>query len=227
MSPVSRCSAGELGEDRRRLLGADDAHRHELRLGPHRRLDEAAAPEAPQAVAVLEELLGALAPLGEDEHELALVVEQPVHVRRVRGDAADLRDQHREARIALEEVLDGDVQRPRVRVLLADRLADHRGVGRQRARVVGDEQRAARRPGRSRSPRPRRGTSSGRRTRPASASKKPSTRSERPQSSSWRSGSIAGSSSRIALALGALGQRARRRVASAGRGRAPASRVGE
>ena len=88
----------DLGEDRRRLLGPDDAHRHELRLGAHRRLDEAAAAEAPQPVAVLVELLGPLAALGEDEHELALVVEQPVDVRRVRGDAADLRDQHREAR---------------------------------------------------------------------------------------------------------------------------------
>ena len=88
----------DLGEDRRRLLGPDDADRHQLRLGAHRRLDEAAAAEAPQPVAVLVELLGPLAALGEDEHELALVVEQPVDVRRVGGDAADLRDQHREAR---------------------------------------------------------------------------------------------------------------------------------
>ena len=51
--------------------------------------------------------------------------------------------EHAEARIALEEVLDGEVQRPRARVLLLDRLGDHRGVGRQRAGVVGDEQRAA------------------------------------------------------------------------------------
>ena len=35
------------------------------------------------------------------------------------------------------------MQRPRVRVLLLDGLGDHRRVGRQRARVVGDEQRAA------------------------------------------------------------------------------------
>ena len=61
----------------------------------------------------------------------------------MRGHAADLRDQHREARIALEEVLDGDVQRARVRVLLADRLGDHRGVRRQRAGVVRHQQRAA------------------------------------------------------------------------------------
>ena len=133
----------DLGEDGHRLLGADDADRDELRLGAHRRLDEAAAAEAPQPVAVLVELLGSLAALGKDEHQLALVEEQPVDVRRVRGDAADLRDQHREARVALEEVLDGEVERPRRRVLLADRLRDHRRVGRQRAGVVGDQQRAA------------------------------------------------------------------------------------
>ena len=102
-----------------------------------------AAPEAPQPVAVPVELLGALAALREDQHELALVVEQAMDVRRMRGDPADLRDQHREARKALEEVLDGQVQRPWVRVLLADRLGDHRGVRRQRAGVVGDQQRAA------------------------------------------------------------------------------------
>ena len=95
---MSRSHDVDLGEDRRRLLGADDAGGNELGLRPHRRLDEAAAAEAPQPVAVLVQLLGPLAALGEDEHELALVVEQPVHVRRMGGDAADLRDQHREAR---------------------------------------------------------------------------------------------------------------------------------
>ena len=48
-----------------------------------------------------------------------------------------------EAGIALEEVLDREVQRARARVLLLDRLGDHRRVGRQRAGVVGDQQRAA------------------------------------------------------------------------------------
>ena len=52
-------------------------------------------------------------------------------------------DEHAEARIALEEVLDGQVQRARARVLLLDRLGDHRRVGRERAGVVGDQQRAA------------------------------------------------------------------------------------
>ena len=133
----------DVGEDRGRLLGADDADRHQLRLGAHRRLDEPAAAEAAQPVAVLVELLGPLAALGEDEHQLALVEEQPVDVRRVRGDPADLRDQHREPGIALEEVLDRDVERARARVLLADRLRDHRRVRGQGAGVVGDQQRAA------------------------------------------------------------------------------------
>ena len=64
-------------------------------------------------------------------------------VRRVGGHAADLRQQHAEARIALEEVLDGDVERRGRGVLLLDRLGDHRRVGRQGAGVVGDHERAA------------------------------------------------------------------------------------
>ena len=91
MQPVSFCSEVDVGEDRRGLLGADDADRDDRRAGAHRRLDEPAAAEAAQLVAVLVELLGALAALGEDEHELLLVVEQAVHVGRVRGHAADLR----------------------------------------------------------------------------------------------------------------------------------------
>ena len=81
----------DLGEDRRGLLGADDRDGDDRRAGAHRGLDEAAAAEAAQPVAVLVELLGALAALGEDEHELLLVGEQAVDVGRVRGHAADLR----------------------------------------------------------------------------------------------------------------------------------------
>jgi hypothetical protein len=70
-------------------------------------------------------------------------VQQAVHVGRVRGHAADPRDEHAEERIALEEVLDRQVQLARARVLLLDRLGDHRGVRRERAGVVGDQQGAA------------------------------------------------------------------------------------
>ena len=133
----------DLGEHRRGLLGPDHRDGDDRRVGAHRRLNEAAAAEAAQAVAVLVELLGPLAALGEHEHELALVVEQAVHVRGVCRDGADLGQQHAEAGIALEEVLDGEIERARVGVLLLDRLGDHRRVGRQRAGVVGDQQRAA------------------------------------------------------------------------------------
>jgi len=78
-----------------------------------------------------------------DEGELLLVVQQAMHVGRVGGHAADLGHEHREERIALEEVLDGQPQLAAARVLLLDRLADHRRVGRQRAGVVGDQQGAA------------------------------------------------------------------------------------
>ena len=141
--PVSFWSRFELGEHRRRLLGPHHAHRHDRHARLHGRLHEAAAAEAAQAIAVLVQLLGALAALGEHQHQLLLVVQQAVHVGGVGGHRADLGQQHREARVALEEVLDRDVQRPRVRVLLADRLADHRRVGRQRTGVVGHQQRAA------------------------------------------------------------------------------------
>jgi hypothetical protein len=132
-----------VGEDRRRLLCPDHADRDQLRLRAHRRGDEAAAAEAAQLVAFAEDLLGALAALGEDQDELLLVEEEPLHVRRVGGDAADLRDQHREQRIPLEEVLDGDVELARARVLVLDRLRDHRRIRGQGAGVVGDQQRAA------------------------------------------------------------------------------------
>src|SRR4051812_9216386 len=73
----------DLREHRRGLLGTHHAHRHDRRPGAHGGLDEAAAAEAPQPVAVLVELLGGLAALRKDQHELLLVVEQPVHVGRM------------------------------------------------------------------------------------------------------------------------------------------------
>ena len=54
----------------------------------HGDLDEAAAPEASELVAVADELAGGLGALGEHEHELLVVVEQPVGVVGVRGHAA-------------------------------------------------------------------------------------------------------------------------------------------
>ena len=57
--------------------------------GAHRDLDEAAAPEAAQLVALARTCLPvALRALGEHERELLFVVQQPVRVVGMRGDAA-------------------------------------------------------------------------------------------------------------------------------------------
>src|SRR3712207_1232432 len=60
---------GELGEDGHRLLRADQRDGDDRDVGLHRGAHEPAAAEAPEAVAVLEQLLGPLAALGEHEHE--------------------------------------------------------------------------------------------------------------------------------------------------------------
>ena len=130
-------------EDRHGLLGADHGGRHDRHAGAHRRAHEAAAAEAAQLVALPEQLAAALLSLGEHEHEPALVAEQALRVRRVRAHKPDLVREHADARIALEPVLAEHVQRPRTRVLVADRLHDHRRVRRQRAGVVRHDQRAA------------------------------------------------------------------------------------
>ena len=80
------------------------------------------------------------------EQRLALVERPGVDVGWMAREPADLRDQHREARIALEEVLDREVERARLRVFLANLgpIADHkaragalgRGAGIERA-VIG------------------------------------------------------------------------------------------
>ena len=158
----------DLRERRHRLLRADDRDRddrHAARASPPRRSRRgrsAAACSGPCRAS-----RSPLRALGEDEHELLLVVQQAVDVGRMGGHAADLRDEHAEERIALEEVLDGEVQRARARVLLLDRLGDHRRR-RAAARRRGWRPAARRRsPGRARSPRPRSGTSSGRGSRRA------------------------------------------------------------
>ena len=90
------------------------------------------------------ELLGALAALGEDEHELApRRSSRRCTLAGCAGTPPIFGSSMLKPGIALEEVLDREVQRARARVLLLDRLGDHRRVGRQRAGVVGDQQRAA------------------------------------------------------------------------------------
>ena len=132
-----------VGEDRHRLLGADHRDRHDRHAGAHRGPHEAAAPEAAQPVALPVELARALLALREHEHEPALVAQQALGVGRVGRHQPDLVGQHAHARIALEPVLAEHVHRPRARVLVADRLHDHRRVRRQRAGVVRHDQRAA------------------------------------------------------------------------------------
>ena len=67
--PRQRRALGDLRID---LLRADDRDRDDRRAGPQRDLDEAAAAEALQPVALGERLAGSLDALGEDHHQLVL-----------------------------------------------------------------------------------------------------------------------------------------------------------
>ena len=109
--PSSFASAAALEHDRHRLLGADDRDRDDRHAGAHRDLDEAAAAEAAELVALGEALAGALRALGEHEHELAFVVQQAVRVVGVRGDAAAARPQRADDRQRAEQVLGEAVDR--------------------------------------------------------------------------------------------------------------------
>jgi hypothetical protein len=129
-----------VGEDRHRLLRAEHRHRHDRHPRSHRGADEAAAAEAAQAVALPVELARRLLALGEHEHQPPLVAQQALRVRRVGGYQPHLADQHAHARVPLEPVLAEHVDRARARVLVPDRLHDHRRVGRQGARVIRHEQ---------------------------------------------------------------------------------------
>jgi hypothetical protein len=131
-----------MGEDRHGVLGADDRDRHDRHAGAHGGPDEPPAAEATELVALPVELARALLPLGEHERELAFVVQQPLRVRRVGGDHADLVGQRADPGVPLEPVLGEHVDRARGGVLVPDGLHDHRRVGRQGARVVGHQQRA-------------------------------------------------------------------------------------
>ena len=109
--------------------------------GPHGDLDEAAAAEPAEPVALGVVLRRALGALGEHEHQLLLLAQQAVRVVGLRGDAADARPQRPDHGDLTEDVLGQPVDRP-VELGL-DAVHDRRRVGRDRARVVGDEQRAA------------------------------------------------------------------------------------
>ena len=142
----------DVAEDRHRLLGADDRDGDDRRLRLHRRLDEAAAAEP--CAAGSGPCRASRCPCGPRGRRARAAPRRRAAGGRWRGARGRRRAWPRawQARVALEEVLDGQVQRPRSRVLGLDRLGDHRRVGRQRPAVVGDQQRAAGRPGRARSP---------------------------------------------------------------------------
>src|SRR5215212_2247670 len=100
MSPVSRCSSGTCAK-----IGiASSAPSTAIgTIGTPARI--AVRTKPPRPVALPEQLARALLALREDEHEPALVAQQPLRVGRMGGDQPELVDQHRHARIALEPVL--------------------------------------------------------------------------------------------------------------------------
>ena len=78
-APIRRASSRDSAELRIDLLRPDDRDRDDRRAGAQRDLDEAAAPEPLQPVALGERLAGALRPLREDHHQVPLL-EQPDRV---------------------------------------------------------------------------------------------------------------------------------------------------
>ena len=130
---------GGLADLRVDLLAADHGHRHDRRAGAQRDLDEPAAAEALQPVAIAEGLARALHALGEHRHQLVLLQQAHRVVRRC----------DHTAHLAHEERHVGQVERPvehqearvaRKRVLAEDRDAHHRRVPGHDAGVVGREQ---------------------------------------------------------------------------------------
>ena len=125
-------------EDGHRLLGADHGDGYHRDARPHGDLDEAAATEAPEAVAVGVGLGRALGPLGEDEDELSLVAQDPAGVVGMSGDTADPGPHGADPRRLAEEVVGQAVDGPAE--LLFDAVHDHGGVGGDGAGVVGHQQ---------------------------------------------------------------------------------------
>ena len=124
------------GDDRHRLLGPHDHDRDDGHARAHGDLDEAAAAEPPQLVAVLVELAGGLGALRENEGELLLLTEQPVGVLGVGGHAAVAGPCRPHDRHRLEQVLGQAVHGPAE--LGLDAVHDRRGIRRDGAGVVRD-----------------------------------------------------------------------------------------
>ena len=128
-------------DDRHGLFGAGHRDRDDRHPGAHGYLDEAAAAEPSELVAVGERFGGTLGPFGEVEDQLSLFLEQPVGVGGPGRDPAAPGPKRADDRHGPEEVVgqavDGSPQ------LLLDAVHDHRGVGGYGPRMVGHEERAA------------------------------------------------------------------------------------
>ena len=127
--------------DRHRLLGADHGDGDDRDAGAHGDLDEPAPAEAAELVALAVGLAGPFDALGEHQHELVLVAQQPVGVVGVGGEPAEAGPQRADDRQRPEEVVGEAVDRSFE--LGLDAVHDHRCVRGDGAGVVGDEQRPA------------------------------------------------------------------------------------
>ena len=94
------------------LLAADDGDRHHRNAGPHGDLDEAAPAESAQPVALGKQLARAFGALGEDQHQLLLVAQQPVGVVGMGGHAAGPGPQRCRRRDGPEQVVGQAVHGP-------------------------------------------------------------------------------------------------------------------
>ena len=128
-APVRRASRRDSPSFGIDLLRADDRDRDDRRAGAQRDLDEAAAAEALQPVALGERLAGALRSLREHHHEVALL--EQAHRVVGRGDhAADAAHEGAHPRQAEGPVEHHEARVARQRVVLLDRDAHHRRVPR-------------------------------------------------------------------------------------------------
>ncbi len=117
-----------LPHDRHRLLGADHGDGDDGHTGPHGDLDEAAPTEPAQLVALAVRLARPLGALGEHEHELLLLAQQPVGVVGMGDDAAEAAPVGADDGHRLEDVV-GQAVAGAVELGL-DAVHDHRRVAR-------------------------------------------------------------------------------------------------
>src|SRR5512138_460419 len=113
-----------LAEHRCGFFGTDDGDRNDRRAGAQRELDEAAAPEPLQAVAILPQLAHAFFPLGEHGDELAFL-QQALGVFGIGAHAADAVHERPEEGQVKDRVLDEWAHVAARRMIAPDRVHDH------------------------------------------------------------------------------------------------------